>query len=71
VASREHWKFQKKVKRVAGCIKSILECSRRRLRAWHHKCAGVKSVASKALSKFQGQVRRIATRAIWDVPGEN
>jgi len=36
-----------------GSIKSILECSRRGLRAWHQKCAGVESVAPRALSKFQ------------------
>ena len=50
VAKRACWNAPRE--NQEGSIKSILECSRRRLRAWHQKCAGVESVAPRALSKF-------------------
>ena len=39
---------------------SLLECSRRKLRAWQKERAGM----------CQGEAKRVASRAYWNVPGE-
>jgi hypothetical protein len=39
---------------------NLLDCSRRKLRAWQKERAGMR----------QGKIKRVASRAYWNVPGE-